>query len=200
MLKRCFDLLTASVLIILTMPLLVLGGSIVLLVSGRPVFFCQTRPGYKGKLFTVYKLRTMQILFDERGQLMPDKDRLPAWGKALRAASLDELPQLFNVLKGDMSLVGPRPLLAEYLSLYSENQMRRHDVLPGITGLAQINGRNNLDWDQRLKLDVWYVDNRTFWLDLKILMLTVIKALKNEGVNKTGEATVDKFKGNQRSE
>lgn len=190
-------MLAASILIVLTMPLMILGGAVVLLASGRPVFFCQVRPGYKGALFTVYKLRTMRELFDEKGELMPDADRLPVWGKVLRAASLDELPQLFNVIKGDMSLVGPRPLLAEYLTLYTQHQMRRHEVRPGITGWAQINGRNNLDWDERLKLDVWYVENRTFILDMKILLLTAFKALAKEGVSKTGEATVDKFTGSK---
>lgn len=200
MLKRWFDVLMAGILIIFTMPLMLAAGFIVLVTSGWPVLFCQQRPGYKGRLFTLYKFRTMRNMFDDNGEPLRDEHRLSFWGNLLRRSSLDELPQLFNVVNGDMSLVGPRPLLVEYLPLYSKNQMKRHNVRPGITGWAQINGRNNLDWDKRLKLDVWYVDNQTFGLDLKILLRTVVKAIARDGINKAGEATVDKFKGTHSNE
>ena len=163
---------------------------------GRPIFFKQKRPGLKGEPFTFYKFRTMTNCEDGNGNLLPDKDRLTSFGKLLRKTSLDELPSLWNVLKGDMSLVGPRPLLMEYLPLYSIEQMRRHEVKPGITGWAQINGRNSISWEEKFKLDVWYVENQSIWLDFKIILLTIWKVLKREGISHGSEATMPKFKGN----
>lgn len=163
---------------------------------GSPVLFKQQRPGLHGKPFYLYKFRTMTDERDENGELLPDHLRLTPFGQFLRKYSLDELPQLFNVLKGDISLVGPRPLLMEYLELYTPEQARRHEVKPGITGWAQVNGRNAISWEEKFKLDVWYVDNRTFWLDIKILFLTVIKVLKKEGINQSEYVTMEKFTGN----
>ncbi|MBB6284649.1 sugar transferase EpsL [Geobacillus subterraneus] len=158
--------------------------------------FKQQRPGLHGKPFYLYKFRTMMDERDGKGELLPDHVRLTPFGQLLRKYSLDELPQLFNVLKGDISLVGPRPLLMEYLELYTPEQARRHEVKPGITGWAQVNGRNAISWEEKFKLDVWYVDNRTFWLDIKILFLTVIKVLKKEGINQSEYVTMEKFAGN----
>lgn len=193
--KRLFDFIVALLaLIILAVPLLML----ILLVRGRlgsPVFFCQRRPGLNGQSFEMVKFRTMTDQRDPNGQLLSDAERLTAFGKFLRATSLDELPELWNVLKGDMSLVGPRPLLMEYLPLYSPEQYRRHDVRPGVTGWAQVNGRNALSWEEKFKLDVWYVDNRSFLLDLKIIFLTVKKVFIREGISAQGEATMSKFEG-----
>lgn len=193
--KRAFDLLLATLaLLLLALPLL----SLIWLVRnklGSPVFFRQTRPGLRGRPFQMVKFRTMT---DERGpdgQLLPDADRLTPFGRFLRASSLDELPELWNVLKGDMSLVGPRPLLMEYLPLYSPEQARRHEVRPGITGWAQVNGRNALSWEEKFKLDVWYVDHRSLWLDIRILWLTVKKVLVRDGISAAGEATMPKFTG-----
>ena len=162
---------------------------------GSPIFFRQQRPGLRGKPFTMYKFRTMRDVVDARGQPLPDGERLTRLGRFLRSSSLDELPELFNVLRGDMSLVGPRPLLMEYLSRYSPEQARRHEVKPGITGWAQINGRNAISWEKKFKLDVWYVDNRSFWLDLKILLMTVQKVFRREGISAVGEATMPRFEG-----
>ena len=159
------------------------------------VILQQKRPGLYGKPFVMYKFRTMIDAYDSQGKLLPDEKRMTKFGNFLRKYSLDELPELFNVLKGDMSLVGPRPLLVEYLPLYSKEQARRHEVKPGITGWAQINGRNDISWEEKFKLDIWYVDNRSFWLDLKILWFTLFKILKCEGVNKKGYVTTSKFKG-----
>jgi sugar transferase EpsL len=162
---------------------------------GSPIFFKQQRPGLNGKPFYLYKFRTMIEELDENGEPLPDHLRLTPIGQFLRKYSLDELPQLFNVLKGDISLVGPRPLLMEYLKLYTPEQARRHEVKPGITGWAQVNGRNAITWEEKFELDVWYVDNRSFWLDLKILFLTVIKVFKSEGINQDGHVTMGKFTG-----
>jgi sugar transferase EpsL len=162
---------------------------------GSPILFKQQRPGLHGKPFYVYKFRTMSNERDEKGQLLPDHIRLTPFGKFLRKFSLDELPQLLNVLKGDISLVGPRPLLMEYLDLYTLQQARRHEVRPGITGWAQINGRNAISWEEKFKLDVWYVDHQSFWLDIKILYLTILKVIKSEGISQTGHVTIEKFKG-----
>lgn len=193
--KRLLDVLIASVATLMfALPLLGLIG-LVRQKLGSPVFFRQTRPGLNGKPFQMVKFRTMT---DERapdGQLLPDAVRLTPFGRFLRATSLDELPELWNVLKGDMSLVGPRPLLMEYLPLYSPDQARRHEVRPGITGWAQVNGRNALSWEDKFKLDVWYVDHRSVWLDFKILWLTVRKVLVREGISAEGEATMRKFTG-----
>ncbi len=193
--KRLFDLLCAIVLIIILLPLLIFIALIVWSTMGYPFFFCQLRPGYKGKPFMCYKFRTMNDKRDQHGNLLPDELRLTRLGKFLRATSLDELPELFNVLRGEMSLVGPRPLLMQYLERYTPEQARRHDVLPGITGWAQINGRNALTWEEKFRLDLWYVDNWSFWLDLKILALTAWKVLKREGINQPGFATAEEFMG-----
>ena len=176
------------------MGLLALGVRSIL---GSPVLFRQQRPGKDGRPFTLFKFRTMTDARDGEGRLLPDAERLTAFGTFLRGTSLDELPELFNVLKGEMSLVGPRPLLMQYLPRYTPEQMRRHAVLPGITGWAQVNGRNALTWEQKFALDVWYVDHRSLGLDLKILVLTVVKALKREGISQAGQATMEEFKGNQ---
>ena len=196
--KRGFDIVTALILLLL----LALPGAVlavwVRLALGKPVLFSQVRPGLSGKPFTMYKFRTMTNAQDAKGELLPDALRLTRFGRFLRASSLDELPELWNVLKGDMSLVGPRPLLMEYLPLYSSFQARRHEVRPGITGWAQVNGRNALSWEERFELDVWYVDHHSLWLDLRILWLTVRKVIQREGITAKGEATMSKFKGNSR--
>ena len=187
-------ILALAALLLLAIPLIALI-CMVRRKLGSPVFFRQTRPGLKGKLFEMVKFRTMT---DERGpdgQLLPDKDRLTPFGRWLRASSLDELPELWNVLKGEMSLVGPRPLLVEYLPLYTPEQARRHEVRPGITGWAQVNGRNAISWEEKFKLDVWYVDNQSLWLDLKILWLTIKKVLVRDGISAQGDATMPKFTG-----
>lgn len=193
--KRAFDILVSAVaLLLLAVPMLVLA--LVLRVRhGRPVFFSQMRPGLKGEPFRMIKFRTMTSARDATGRLRPDADRLTPLGRSMRSSSLDELPELWNVLRGDMSLVGPRPLLMEYLPLYSAEQARRHDVRPGLTGWAQVNGRNAISWDEKFKLDVWYVDNRSMLLDLKILLLTLQKVLTREGINSEGEATMPRFTG-----
>lgn len=165
---------------------------------GSPIIFKQKRPGLYGKPFYVYKFRTMTDEKDENGKLLPDEVRLTKTGKIIRKLSLDELPQLFNVLKGELSLVGPRPLLMEYLPLYTTEQARRHEVKPGITGWAQVNGRNAISWEEKFALDVWYVDNQSFWLDMKILFMTVIKVFKREGISQEGQATIEKFTGTQK--
>lgn len=164
--------------------------------QGNP-FFLQSRPGKKGKIFKVVKFKTMNNLKDESGKLLPDEKRLTVIGKVVRKTSLDEVPQLLNVIKGDMSLVGPRPLLVEYLPLYSDEQKRRHEVRPGITGWAQVNGRNAINWEEKFAYDVWYVDHLSFWLDIKIMLLTVLKVFKSEGISATGEVTMHKFKGSR---
>ena len=193
--KRLFDLLVASLaLLLLGVPLLFLIWQIRRKL-GSPVFFCQTRPGLHGRPFMMVKFRTMTDARGPDGQLLPDADRLTPFGRFLRASSLDELPELWNVLKGDMSLVGPRPLLMEYLPLYSPEQARRHEARPGITGWAQVNGRNAMSWEDKFRLDVWYVSNQTLWLDIKILWLTVRKVLLREGISAAGEATMSKFTG-----
>ena len=163
---------------------------------GSPVLFKQPRPGLNGKVFYLSKLRSMKDAYDESGQPLPDAERLTEFGRKLRSSSLDELTSLWNVFKGDMSLVGPRPLLVEYLPLYNERQALRHNVRPGITGWAQVNGRNNLSWQEKFELDVWYVENQSFWLDIKILFLTVYKVVKRSDINADGEATMSKFTGN----
>jgi lipopolysaccharide/colanic/teichoic acid biosynthesis glycosyltransferase len=193
--KRLFDVIVSgSILLILALPILVLA-LLVRVRLGSPVFFCQTRPGLHGRPFRMIKFRTMTDARRFDGELLPDADRLPPFGRWLRSTSLDELPELWNVLKGNMSLVGPRPLLMEYLPLYTSEQARRHEVCPGITGWAQINGRNTVSWEDRFRLDVWYVDHRNFWLDLRILWLTIRKVLAREGINEAGGATMSRFEG-----
>lgn len=193
--KRLFDILIATLaLLSLSIPLLILAWQ-VRRKLGSPVFFTQVRPGQHGRPFKMVKFRSMTDARGADGALLPDAVRLTPFGHFLRATSLDELPELWNVLKGDMSLVGPRPLLMEYLPLYSAEQARRHDVRPGVTGWAQVNGRNTLSWDDKFALDVWYVDNRSLWLDIKILWLTVKKVIVREGISAQGEATMSKFQG-----
>lgn len=193
--KRLFDLTLAVLALVLLSPVLLFTALAVRLGLGKPVLFRQPRPGYRGHVFTLYKFRTMRDALAPDGTPLPDDQRLTPLGRFLRATSLDELPELFNVLKGEMSLVGPRPLLVKYLPLYTPEQMRRHEVLPGITGWAQINGRNALSWQDKFRLDVWYVDHWSFWLDVKILILTVWKVLRREGINQPGQATASEFDG-----
>ncbi len=195
-LKPAFDFFATLILIILLSPVLIILTVLVGFFIGRPILFKQKRPGLNGEPFVLYKFRTMTNEKDADGNLLPDEKRLTRFGQFLRATSLDELPELFNVLKGDMSLVGPRPLLMEYLPLYSKEQARRHEVRPGITGWAQVNGRNALSWQDKFKLDVWYVDHVSFLLDLKILVMTLLKVLKREAINQPGKATMEKFTGN----
>ena len=197
MVKRIFDILGAGIGLALLSPVLLILVVLIRRQMGSPVLFRQTRPGKDGQPFEMMKFRTMRDATGPDGELLPDTARLTPLGQILRSSSLDELPELWNVLKGDMSLVGPRPLLMEYLPLYSPEQARRHDVRPGITGWAQINGRNAISWDEKFTLDIWYVDNRGLWLDLKIIWLTIRKVLKREGISAAGEATMPKFKGSR---
>ncbi len=195
--KRFFDVFVASTAIVLfTMPVLFLICSIRYKL-GRPVVFRQLRPGLNGQLFTMVKFRTMTDTRGPDGVLLPDAQRLTPFGRFLRASSLDELPELWNVIRGDMSLVGPRPLLVEYLPLYTPEQSRRHEVRPGITGWAQVNGRNAISWEDKFALDVWYVDNQSLWLDIKILWMTVRKVLVRDGISAAGDATMPKFTGSK---
>ena len=197
MVKRSLDILVSGIGLLLLSPALCVLALMIRYQMGRVVCFRQTRPGLHGTPFQMVKFRTMRHALGPDGNLLPDAERLTRLGRALRSSSLDELPELWNVLKGDMSLVGPRPLLMEYLPLYSPEQARRHDVRPGITGWAQINGRNAISWDEKFALDIWYVDNRGLWLDLKIIWLTIRKVLKREGISAAGEATMPKFKGSR---
>jgi len=194
--KRLFDIAAASTLLVLLAPLILVVALLVRIKLGSPVVFRQVRPGLGGRPFTLLKFRSMRDATDARGNPLPDDQRLTGFGRMLRASSFDELPSLWNVLKGEMSMVGPRPMLMEYLPLYNERQFRRHDVLPGVTGWAQINGRNNIEWERKFELDVWYVENRSFLLDMKIIALTVRKIASRDGVAKEGHATTDRFMGN----
>ena len=196
MLKRTFDLVVSGIAILVLLPVIVLLYLAVLATHGSPALFRQERPGLGGRTFTILKFRTMRQDKDDDGKLLPDEQRMTSFGKFLRSTSLDELPALLNVLRGDMSLVGPRPLLVEYLPLYSTEQMRRHDVRPGITGWAQVNGRNAITWDQKFALDVWYVDNASMLLDLKIILLTLIKVVRRDGITGDGSVTMTRFTGN----
>jgi lipopolysaccharide/colanic/teichoic acid biosynthesis glycosyltransferase len=193
--KRLMDISGAMAGLLLLAPVIVLLSLLVRIKLGSPVLFRQTRPGRGGEAFQMAKFRTMTDSRDANGELLPDADRLTGFGQFLRSSSLDELPELWNVLKGDMSLVGPRPLLMEYLPLYSKRQARRHEVRPGVTGWAQINGRNSLSWDEKFELDVWYVENQTIWLDIKILLLTMWKVIRRDGISYGEEATMPRFEG-----
>jgi lipopolysaccharide/colanic/teichoic acid biosynthesis glycosyltransferase len=195
-LKRAFDILAAGVCLIAIMPVALLVATAILITMGRPVLFRQARPGLHGRIFILNKFRTMSESLDAEGNLLEDGHRLTRLGSLLRKTSLDEIPQLWNVVAGDMSLVGPRPLLIRYLPLYSDSQRRRHDVRPGITGWAQVNGRNATTWEERFRLDVWYVDHRSFRLDLKILALTALRVFSGSGTSHAGHATMPEFKGN----
>jgi lipopolysaccharide/colanic/teichoic acid biosynthesis glycosyltransferase len=196
--KRALDILGAAVGLILFSPVLIVIALIIRREMGSPVLFRQTRPGLHGKPFQMIKFRTMRDVIDADGSPLADSERLTKLGRFLRSSSLDELPELWNVLKGEMSLVGPRPLLMEYLPLYSPEQARRHEVRPGVTGWAQVNGRNAISWDEKFALDVWYVDNRSLWLDMKIIWLTIRKVIKRDGISAAGEATMSKFTGEKR--
>ena len=193
--KRIMDLMIGSLAAAVCSPVFALVSGAILISMGRPCLFRQQRPGLAGKPFTLLKFRTMVDTRDKNGQLLPDKDRLTRLGRFLRSASLDELPELFNVLRGEMSLVGPRPLLMQYLDRYTPEQMRRHNLPPGITGWAQIHGRNAISWEEKFALDLWYVDNWSIWLDLKILGLTVLSVLKRQGISQPGHATMEEFQG-----
>lgn len=194
--KRLFDITLALMGLLILSPVLCIVYFAVRCKLGSPAFFVQTRPGLNGKPFQMVKFRSMRDANDDQGHPLTDAERLTDFGKKLRDTSLDELPGLWSVLKGDMSLVGPRPLLMEYLPLYSTKQARRHEVQPGVTGWAQVNGRNAISWDEKFALDVWYVDNRSIWLDLKIIWLTIRKVIKRDGISAAGEATMSKFTGN----
>jgi sugar transferase EpsL len=193
--KRLFDLLATALGLVVFLPVMLLTSLMVWIFLGTPVLFRQQRPGYKGRAFTTYKFRTMTDARGRDGNLLPDSERLIPFGRFLRSTSVDDLPQLFNVLRGEMSLVGPRPLLMKYLELYTPEQRRRHDVLPGITGWAQVNGRNALSWDERFRLDVWYVDHWSFWLDIRILFMTLGKVVRRDGISQPGHVTAEEFKG-----
>jgi sugar transferase EpsL len=195
--KRLFDIIFSLLAIILFSPILLLIALLVRMFIGSPILFRQQRPGHKGHPFFIHKFRTMTDRLDSNGNLLPDAKRLTPLGHFLRTLSLDELPELFNILRGEMSFVGPRPLLMQYLPLYSPEQARRHEVVPGLTGWAQVNGRNTLTWPDKFKYDIWYVDHWTFWLDIKIILMTVLKVFNREGISQKGQATTEYFKGEQ---
>lgn len=197
--KQLFDFLLSILAVFLLLPIMALIAVMVRITMGNPVIFCQQRPGLNGKAFKVYKFRTMSEKTDSKGNLLKDSARLTSFGRFLRSTSLDELPELFNVLKGDMSLVGPRPLLMEYLDRYTPEQARRHEARPGITGWAQVNGRNALSWEEKFKLDIWYVDNHSLWLDIRILFRTLWKTLKCDNINHANHTTMEKFKGHDKN-
>ncbi len=194
--KRIFDVAISILGLIILLPMLIIIALIIKIILGKPIFFIQERVGKRNKTFKMIKFRTMKDIKDESGKVLPDEKRHTTIGKTLRALSLDEIPELINVIKGDMSLVGPRPLLKEYLSLYSQEQLKRHQVLPGITGWAQINGRNAISWTEKFKLDIWYVCNWSLLLDLKILFLTIYKVIKKDGINQDDNITMEYFNGN----
>lgn len=195
--KRLFDFIVALCALIILLPVIIVLVILIRFQLGSPILFTQERPGLNSKIFKIMKFRTMLDGKDQNGNLLPDNERMTRFGTFLRSTSLDELPGLFNVLKGDMSLVGPRPLLVQYLPLYSAEQARRHNVRPGITGWAQINGRNAIDWEEKFVLDVWYVDNKTMWLDIKILFMTVKKVFLKEGISADGHVTIEPFTGSE---
>jgi len=195
--KRLFDVMLALFLLVLLSPLYLAVSFLILLKMGSPILFRQQRPGKDGKVFGIYKFRTMTNEKDLQGELLPDEQRLVGVGKFIRSTSLDELPQIFNVLKGEMSFVGPRPLLIEYLPLYNKRQSKRHDVKPGITGWAQVNGRNAISWETKFEYDVWYVEKQSFWLDVKILWLTFLKVVKRSDINSDSNVTMEKFEGSK---
>ena len=197
--KRPLDILLSSLSLIGLSPLLIIAAIQVRRKLGAPILFRQDRPGKDGKIFKLYKFRTMTDARDAEGNLLPDKDRLPAFGQKIRSTSIDELPELINIIKGDMSIVGPRPLLTQYLPLYNAHQARRHEVRPGLTGLAQANGRNAISWEEKFDLDVQYVDNITFMMDIKIIFDTAMAVFRHEGISAAGEATMEAFKGTGRS-
>lgn len=194
-LKRSFDFICALIALILLFPILIIIAILIRIKLGSPIFFLQERVGKDNKVFKIIKFRTMRDIRDKNGNLLADEERMTSFGKTMRSLSIDELPELINILRGDMSIVGPRPLLVQYLSLYNDEQIKRHNTLPGLTGWAQINGRNNLSWNEKFDLDLWYVKNRSFKLDLKIIFLTIYKVIKREDINKEGQATTEYFNG-----
>ena len=194
-LKRSFDFICALIALILLFPILIIIAILIRIKLGSPIFFLQERVGKDNKVFKIIKFRTMRDIRDKNGNLLADEERMTSFGKTMRSLSIDELPELINILKGDMSIVGPRPLLVQYLSLYNDEQIKRHNTLPGLTGWAQINGRNNLSWNEKFDLDLWYVKNRSFKLDLKIIFLTIYKVIRREDINKEGQATTEYFNG-----
>ena len=198
--KRTIDILVAGIGLLLASPLMLIAAAAVAARLGRPVLFRQVRPGLYGKPFELVKFRTMSDRRDAAGELLPDAQRLTRLGRLLRSTSLDELPQLWNVLRGDMSLVGPRPLLMDYLPLYSTRQATRHEARPGITGWAQVQGRNAIGWERKLELDAWYVENQSLWLDFKILLMTAMKVIRRDGISQSGQATIERFSGNSEPE
>ncbi|WNB16888.1 sugar transferase [Marivirga arenosa] len=194
--KPFFDKLIALIALLVASPIFILVALLLAIFQNGKVFFTQRRPGKNEKIFMLVKFKTMRDDKDEQGELLPDADRLTWIGKIVRKTSMDEIPQLLNILKGDMSFIGPRPLLVEYLSLYNSEQAKRHQVTPGITGWAQVNGRNTISWSKKFEYDIWYVNNQSFWLDLKIIFLTIFKVFKAEGISAEGAATIEKFTGN----
>jgi len=196
LIKRVFDILFSLIVVIILSPVFIVVSIVLVISDGFPLFFTQIRPGKNGNLFKLHKFRTMKVVRNRNDELSADGDRITKFGNFLRRTSLDELPELFNVMKGEMSIVGPRPLLMQYLGRYSDEQSRRHEVLPGITGWAQINGRNAISWEEKFRLDVWYVDNWTFWMDFRIIFQTIWKVIKGEGISQPGRATMDEFMGN----
>ena len=198
MIKRLFDVAFSVIFLFLFAPIMVFIAFLVYLNIGKPILFKQTRPGLNSSPFNMVKFTTMTNIFDDKGNLLDDEERLTSFGKFLRSTSLDELPELWNILKGDMSFIGPRPLLMDYLPLYTSAQLRRHEVKPGVTGWAQINGRNSISWDEKFILDIWYVDNVSFWLDIKILLITIKKVILRKDISKEGMATMSKFQGSNK--
>lgn len=196
--KRLLDIILSALILTVLSPVLLVVGVTIFLSYGRPIFFKHTRPGKHGKPFTLIKFRSMKDAYDKDGNLLPDAQRITRFGNFIRRTSIDELPGFYNVLRGDMSLVGPRPLLMRYLGRYSVEQARRHDVLPGVTGWAQINGRNAISWDEKFMLDLWYIDHWSFWLDIKIIFLTIWKVIKGRDISQPGRATMDEFMGNSK--
>lgn len=197
--KRFFDVILSLCGIVISSPLLLMIAILVRVKLGSPVIFKQERPGYQNKIFTLYKFRTMTDALDTNGKLLPDEKRLTKFGQLLRSTSLDELPEFFNILFGHMSFVGPRPLLKSYLELYDDRQIHRHDVLPGLTGLAQVNGRNSISWEEKFEYDIKYVENLSFWLDIKIIFMTFQRVFSRSGISAEGEVTMEKFKGSAES-
>jgi len=198
--KRFFDVCLAGLGLLFLSPVIIVLAVCVFFFVGKSVFFTQVRPGLGGRPFTIWKFRTMTLATSDDGELLPDEQRMTRFGRFLRASSLDELPELFNVVAGDMSLVGPRPLLMEYLPLYTQKQARRHDLRPGITGWAQVKGRNRLTWEEKFELDVWYVDNRSLWLDMKIILLTFVRVFRRDGISHPGQSTMPRFTGSKVNE
>jgi len=195
--KRVMDIILSMIILLVFSPLMLIVGVVILLSQGRPILFFHERPGKDGQPFRLIKFRSMRNLKDKKGKLLPDGERITRFGNFIRKTSIDELPEFCNVLRGEMSLVGPRPLLMKYLERYSAQQYRRHEVLPGITGWAQVNGRNAISWDEKFKLDIWYIDHWSIWLDIKILFLTIWKVVTGEGISQPGRATMDEFMGNE---